>query len=248
MSGSKVKFGVVVFPGSNCDHDAQYACERILHQEAEFLWHKEADLKGVDVVILPGGFSYGDYLRCGAIARFSPIMREVVRFARQGGAVLGICNGFQILLEAGLLPGVLLRNASLRFICKYVTVKVENAETCFSNRCSVGELLELPVAHGDGNYFTDDETLKRLEDNGQIVFRYCDGDGNITEESNPNGSRANIAGIINERGNVLGMMPHPERASDPLLRHTDGQKIIGSVIDAIVLKEQSLITVEGGRR
>ena len=248
MSGTKVKFGVVVFPGSNCDHDAHYACEQILHQGAEFLWHKEADLKGVDVVILPGGFSYGDYLRCGAIARFSPIMREVVRFAGRGGTVLGICNGFPILLEAGLLPGVLLRNASLKFVCKYVTVKVENPETCFSNRCSAGELLELPVAHGDGNYFTDDETLKRLEDNGQIVFRYCDREGNITEESNPNGSRANIAGIISEQGNVLGMMPHPERASDPLLRHTDGQKIVGSIIDARLMREQSLITVEGGRR
>jgi phosphoribosylformylglycinamidine synthase len=248
MSGSKTTFGIVVFPGSNCDHDAQYACREILNQDAEFLWHKESDLKGVDVIILPGGFSYGDYLRCGAIARFSPIMKEVVRFARQGGRVLGICNGFQILLEAGLLPGVLLRNASLMFVCKYVTLKVENAETCFSSRCTPGEVLALPVAHGEGNYFTDHETLRRLEDNGQIVFRYCDHEGRITEESNPNGSLGNIAGIMNEQGNVLGMMPHPERAIDPLLRHTDGQKVIGSLIDAVSLRSQPLRTVEGGRR
>ncbi len=242
MDDERLTFGVVVFPGSNCDHDAYYASKKILGQNAVFLWHKEADLKGVDVVILPGGFSYGDYLRCGAIARFSPVMKEVVRFANDGGTVIGICNGFQILLEAGLLPGVLLRNSSLRFVCKYVHLRVENSETRFTNRCSAGEVLAIPVAHGDGNYFTDPGTLRRLEENGQIVFRYCTPDGLITQEANPNGSMANIAGIINEQGNVLGMMPHPERASDPLLRHTDGQKLFQSIIAF------SLNAAESGRR
>jgi len=242
MDDERLTFGVVVFPGSNCDHDAYYASKKILGQNAVFLWHKEADLKGVDVVILPGGFSYGDYLRCGAIARFSPVMKEVVRFANDGGTVIGICNGFQILQEAGLLPGVLLRNSSLRFVCKYVHLRVENSETRFTNRCSAGEVLAIPVAHGDGNYFTDPGTLQRLEENGQIVFRYCTPDGLITPEANPNGSMASIAGIINEQGNVLGMMPHPERASDPLLRHTDGQKLFQSIIAF------SLNTAESGRR
>jgi phosphoribosylformylglycinamidine synthase len=242
MDDERLTFGVVVFPGSNCDHDAYYASKKILGQNAVFLWHKEADLKGVDVVILPGGFSYGDYLRCGAIARFSPVMKEVVRFANDGGTVIGICNGFQILQEAGLLPGVLLRNSSLRFVCKYVHIRVENSETRFTNRCSAGEVLAIPVAHGDGNYFTDPGTLRRLEENGQIVFRYCTPDGLITQEANPNGSMANIAGIINEQGNVLGMMPHPERASDPLLRHTDGQKLFQSIIAF------SLNAAESGRR
>lgn len=229
-----MKFGVVVFPGSNCDHDAYHACKKIMGQEAVFLWHKEADLQNVDAVILPGGFSYGDYLRCGAIARFSPVMKEVVRFAQRGGTVIGICNGFQILSEAGLLPGVLLRNASLRFVCKYVHLRVENVETRFTLRCSPGEVLAVPIAHGEGNYLTDDETLHRLEDERRIVFRYCDSEGKIDPEANPNGSLANIAGIINESGNVLGMMPHPERASDPLLGHTDGQKIFRSVIESVL--------------
>jgi phosphoribosylformylglycinamidine synthase len=230
MGADRLTFGVVVFPGSNCDHDAYYAAKKILGQDAVFLWHKESDLKGVDVVILPGGFSYGDYLRCGAIARFSPVMKEVVRFANRGGTVIGICNGFQILQEAGLLPGVLLRNSSLRFVCKYVHLKVENAGTRFTNQCVAGDVLAIPVAHGDGNYFTDPETLRRLEENGQVVFRYCTPEGLVTAEANPNGAMANIAGIINEQGNVLGMMPHPERASDPLLRHTDGQKLFQSII------------------
>ncbi|MDH3251931.1 MAG: phosphoribosylformylglycinamidine synthase subunit PurQ [Ignavibacteria bacterium] len=229
-----MKFGVVVFPGSNCDHDAYYACKHVLGQEAVFLWHKEADLHDVDVVILPGGFSYGDYLRCGAIARFSPVMKEVVRFAENGGLVLGICNGFQVLLEAGLLPGVLLRNSSLRFVCKNVHVRVENPGTAFSNQCRRGEVLKIPVAHGEGNYFTDPDTLARLQQNDQIVFRYCDPGGNLTESANPNGSLDNIAGIVNERGNVLGMMPHPERVVDPLLRHTDGQKVFLSIIESVV--------------
>jgi phosphoribosylformylglycinamidine synthase len=248
--GSKLKFGVVVFPGSNCDHDAYYVCKKILHQDAEFLWHKEADLKDADVIILPGGFAYGDYLRCGAIARFSPVMKEVVRFANQGGPVLGICNGFQILLEAGLLPGVLLRNSSLLFVCTYVHLRVENAETMFTGQCHKGDVLEIPIAHGEGNYFTDDETLKRLEDNKQIVFRYCDRMGSVTSEANPNGSLANIAGIVNETGNVMGMMPHPERASDPVLRHTDGQKIFHSIIESFVSRfaGHSLISASGGGR
>ncbi len=247
MGDSRVKFGVVVFPGSNCDHDAYYACKNILRQDAEFLWHKDPDLKGSDVLILPGGFSYGDYLRCGAIARFSAIMPEVVRFARSGGTVIGICNGFQILVEAGLLPGVLLRNASLRFICRYVRMRVENAETRFTSHCVPGEVLAIPIAHSDGNYFTDPETLKRLEDRRQILFRYCDAGGNTTQESNPNGSLGNIAGIMNEEGNILGLMPHPERACDPVLGHTDGQKIFRSIIENLV-GEHSLISAVGGRR
>jgi phosphoribosylformylglycinamidine synthase subunit PurQ / glutaminase len=227
---NKIKFGIVVFPGSNCDHDAQYAAGEVMGQDARLIWHKEASVGDVDVVILPGGFSYGDYLRCGAIARFSPVMQDVVRFANNGGLVIGICNGFQVLTEAGLLPGVLLRNHSLRFVCKYLHIRVENAETSFTNTCKQGEVLEIPIAHGEGNYFTDPETLKRLEDNSQIVFRYCDATGNVNDEANPNGSLNNIAGIVNERGNVLGMMPHPERVVDPVLRHVDGKKIFESII------------------
>jgi phosphoribosylformylglycinamidine synthase len=230
----RLKVGVVVFPGSNCDHDAYYAFKTLLGQDAVFLWHKDHDLKGCDVIVLPGGFSYGDYLRCGAIARFSPVMNEVVPFARDGGVVIGICNGFQVLVEAGLLPGVLLRNQSLQFVCRYVRLRVENASTRFSNRCSEGEILHIPVAHGDGNYLTDPETLRQLEERRQIVFRYCDAEGELTEEANPNGSLGNIAGIVNETGNVLGMMPHPERASDPLLGHTDGRKILESVIHSFL--------------
>jgi phosphoribosylformylglycinamidine synthase len=219
-----------------------------MQQEAEFLWHKEADLKYVDVVILPGGFSYGDYLRCGAIARFSPVMKEVVRFANNGGTVFGICNGFQILVEAGLLPGVLLRNDSLKFVCKFVHLRVENANTRFTNQTTEGEILSIPIAHGEGNYFTDPDTLKRLEGNNQIIFRYCNREGETTDDANPNGSLANIAGIINEQGNVLGVMPHPERASDPLLRHTDGQKIFQSIIEHFAIGEQLRVAAESGRR
>lgn len=247
MSG-KVKFGIVVFPGSNCDHDAYHVCKHVLQQGAEFLWHKEADLKDVDVVILPGGFSYGDYLRCGAIARFSPVMKEVVRFANNGGTVFGICNGFQILVEAGLLPGVLLRNNSLKFVCKFVHLRVENSNTRFTNQTTQGDILTLPIAHGEGNYFTDDETLRRLEGNNQVIFRYCTGSGKTTDEANPNGSLSNIAGIINERGNVLGMMPHPERAADPLLRYTDGQEIFKSIIKHHSLRESEPVLAEVERR
>jgi phosphoribosylformylglycinamidine synthase I len=234
---AKVKIGIVVFPGSNCDHDAHYVAETIMEQEARLIWHKEASIGDVDVVILPGGFSYGDYLRCGAIARFSPVMKDVVRFAGNGGLVIGICNGFQVLTEAGLLPGVLLRNKSLLFICKYLHLRVENAHTKFTAKCALGDVLEIPIAHGEGNYFTDPETLKRIEDNQQVVFRYCDRLGNLTDEANPNGSLNSIAGIINENGNVLGMMPHPERASDPVLKHTDGRKIFESIIQSFVYQE-----------
>ncbi len=230
----KVKFGVIVFPGSNCDHDAHYVASELMGQEARFIWHKEASVGDTDVVILPGGFSYGDYLRCGAIARFSPIMKDVVRFAKNGGLVVGICNGFQILTEAGLLPGVLLQNRSLMFVCKYLHLRVENADTKFTSKCSPGEVIEIPVAHGDGNYFADPETLKRLKENRQIVFRYCDRAGNCTDDANPNGSVHNVAGIINETGNVLGMMPHPERASDSVLKHTDGRKFFESIIHSVV--------------
>ncbi|MBI4546775.1 MAG: phosphoribosylformylglycinamidine synthase subunit PurQ [Ignavibacteriae bacterium] len=235
---TKPKFGVVVFPGSNCDHDAYYVLKHILHQDTEFLWHKDSSLQGSDVVILPGGFSYGDYLRCGAIAQFSPVMKEVVSFAQQGGIVIGICNGFQILCEAGLLQGVLLRNEGLKFVCKVVNLLVENADTRFTSQCQSGEVLRIPIAHGEGNYFADDETLQRLEDNKQILFRYCERGGTITKASNPNGSCNNIAGIINEAGNIMGLMPHPERAADTVLGYTDGQKIFSSLIESFVVHEQ----------
>ncbi|MBF8247910.1 MAG: Phosphoribosylformylglycinamidine synthase subunit PurQ [Bacteroidetes bacterium] len=237
---SKLKFGVVVFPGSNCDHDAHYVAGTLLGHDARFIWHKEGSLGDVDVVILPGGFSYGDYLRCGAIARFSPVMKDVVRFANNGGIVMGICNGFQILTEASLLPGVLLRNASLKFVCKYVHLRVENAETRFSSKCQPGEVLEIPIAHGDGNYFVDAGTLQKLEENRQIVLRYCGPGGQVTDAANPNGAISNIAGIVNETGNVLGMMPHPERASDPVLGHTDGRKIFDSLVESLV--QQTVLT------
>jgi len=228
----RAKFGVVVFPGSNCDRDVHYVLSEIFQQEARYIWHKDSSLGDIDVVILPGGFAYGDYLRCGAIARFSPVMREVVQFAEKGGVVVGICNGFQVLLEAGLLPGAMLKNKSLNFVCKYVHLRVEDATTRFTSACRKGEVLEIPVAHGEGNYIVDEETLKRLEDENQILFRYCDRRGAITEEANPNGSMANIAGLINERGNVVGLMPHPERCSDEVLGHVDGRKFFQSIIDS----------------
>lgn len=231
------KFGVVVFPGSNCDHDAYYTVKHVLRQDTRFLWHKDSSLEGVDVVILPGGFSYGDYLRCGAIARFSPIMKEIIAFARGGGMVLGICNGFQILCEAGLLPGALLRNEQLMFVCKFIHVRVENAATRFTSLCAAGEVLEIPIAHGEGNYFAEGSTVEQLERNNQILFRYAEPDGAITQSANPNGSIKNIAGIMNDGGNVMGLMPHPERASDPVLGHTDGQKIFLSVIKSFISDE-----------
>lgn len=225
------KFGVVVFPGSNCDHDAFYSVGKILGYEVNFLWHKETDLKEADIIILPGGFSYGDYLRTGAIARFSPVMNSVIRFASNGGIVIGICNGFQILLEAGLLPGVMFRNKSLQFVCKDVYLSIENTDTIFTNLVDSHKCLKIPIAHGEGNYFCDSDTLKMLQDNNQIVFRYSSENGEVSKEFNPNGSTKNIAGIINKEGNILGMMPHPERVCNPVLNNTDGQIIFKSIIN-----------------
>jgi phosphoribosylformylglycinamidine synthase I len=226
-----MKFGVIIFPGSNCDYDAYMVIKNVVKREVEFLWHQDTSLSNCDCVILPGGFSYGDYLRTGAIARFSPIMKEVMNFAQEGGLVVGICNGFQILLEAGLLPGAMLRNTSLRFICKFVHIEVENENTPFTNLCPKGQVLKIPIAHTDGNYFISEEGLTRLKQNQQIVLRYCDQHGKITQEANPNGSLYNIAGICNERGNVLGMMPHPERASEKILGSEDGKYIFQSIIN-----------------
>jgi len=237
MSASTVKFGVVVFPGSNCDHDAYHAAKHVMGQQAEFLWHKESDLKGSDVIILPGGFSYGDYLRTGAIARFSPIMNEVIRFAENGGIVIGICNGFQILCESGLLPGVLLRNRSLLFSSKHVNIRVEHADSKFTNASTAGDILSIPIAHGEGNYFADAETIKSLEENGQVLFRYCDAFGEVSDDSNPNGSINNIAGIMNKNGNVMGMMPHPERACELPLGSADGKKVFESILNSFVLQQ-----------
>jgi phosphoribosylformylglycinamidine synthase I len=225
-----MKFGVVVFPGSNCDADAFHVCAEVLGHPTVWLWHKDHDLQGVDAVIFPGGFSYGDYLRSGAIARFSPLMREVVGFAGKGGTVLGICNGFQVLLELGLLPGAMLRNKHLKFLCRHVTIRVDNERTRFSNRAARGRVLRIPIAHFDGNYYAPPETLKEIEDNGQVVFRYCEPDGRLTDESNVNGSLNAIAGLMNKRGNVLGMMPHPERASEDILGGTDGRLIFESIL------------------
>jgi len=228
-----MNIGVVVFPGSNCDHDCVHVLSNVLSQKVREVWHKETSLDGLDAVILPGGFSYGDYLRTGAIARFSPVMGAVKHFADHGGMVLGICNGFQILLEAGLLPGAMLRNRSLAFICKDVHVRVENAATPFTGRCESGQILRLPIAHADGNYYTDPVTLAALQANAQIVFRYCTPDGNITPEANPNGSLDNIAGIRNAEGNVLGLMPHPERCAEEVLGNDDGRLIFLSMLDAL---------------
>ncbi len=225
-----MKFGIVVFPGSNCDHDAYHVAKHVIGQPTVYLWHKEEDLQDCDVIVLPGGFSYGDYLRTGAIARFSPIMKSVVRFAGNGGRVLGICNGFQILLEAGLLPGAMLKNINLKFVCKHVHIRVESTETPFTRNCQPGQQLRIPVAHHDGNYFVDEATLADLEANRQIIFRYCDPSGELTPDSNPNGSLANIAGICNRERNVLGMMPHPERAAEVVLGSDDGRLIFESLV------------------
>ncbi len=226
-----MKVGVVVFPGSNCDHDCQYIFQDVLGQTVEMIWHKDPLPAGLDAVLLPGGFSYGDYLRTGAIARFSPVMAGVKAFANQGGLVMGICNGFQILLEAGLLPGVMLRNTSLNFICKDVHIKVENAATRFTNQCQSGQVLKIPIAHADGNYYTDPVTLGGIKANAQVIFRYCTAEGKVIPEANPNGSLDNIAGIINAEGNVLGMMPHPERCAEALLGNADGRLIFLSMLE-----------------
>ena len=227
-----MKFAVVVFPGSNCDHDAYHTAKHVLGQQASFVWHKETSLGGADVVILPGGFSHGDYLRTGAIARFSPVMNAVTEFARRGGPVIGICNGFQILLEAGLLPGAMLRNRDLKFHCEHVRVRVEQTNTPFTRRAAIGQVLSLPIAHGEGNYFADPEVIQQLESSGRIVFRYCDAAGATTEAANPNGSLNSIAGICNEGRNVVGLMPHPERACEAALGSADGLVLFESVLAA----------------
>ena len=225
-----MRFGVITFPGSNSDDDAFLAITDVLGQEGVRLWHKDHDLRGVDVVILPGGFSYGDYLRAGAIARFSPIMREVIAHADRGGPVVGICNGFQIACEAGLLPGALLRNSSLQFVSELVRVRVETTETRFSNQYAPGQILRLPIAHGDGRYTADDATLDRLEQNGQVVFRYVNARGEVDANADPNGSMRGIAGIVNDRGNVLGLMPHPERAAEAIVGSDDGVALFESLL------------------
>ena len=229
-----MKFGVVQFPGSNCDDDACYAIGSIIHQPVELIWHQSEEVSGFDAIIVPGGFAFGDYLRTGAIARFSPVMKAVGRFARSGGMVLGICNGFQILLEAGLLPGAMLRNQRLRFLCRQVHVRVESTDTPFTCAARPGQILEMPIAHMEGNYFCDDSTLAELKRDNRIVFRYSNAQGEITSEANPNGSLENIAGICSPGRNVLGMMPHPERAAEPELGGTDGFKIFESLVGAEV--------------
>ena len=230
-----MKFGIVTFPGSNCDYDAYQAVVERLGEEAVFLWHKDHDLQQSDVIVLPGGFSYGDYLRAGAIARFSPVMQDVVSFAKRGGPVLAICNGFQIACEAGLLPGALLRNASLKFVCEVVRLRVETNETLFTNRYERGAVLRIPIAHGDGRYTADEATLDKLEGEGRVVFRYVGGPGDADEWWSPNGSMRSIAGIVNDEGNVLGMMPHPERVVDPLLGSEDGLGIFESVLARVTV-------------
>lgn len=223
-------FGVIVFPGANCDHDAYHALAHVMNAETQFLWHKDTDLSGIDFLLVPGGFSYGDYLRSGAIARFSPIMQSVVDFVEQGRPVLGICNGFQILLEAGLLPGAMLHNQQLRFVCKRTYIRCETTDSLFTRSLEKGQVLDIPVAHGEGNYFTDQDQLKELQDNNQVLFRYCNARGETTPEANFNGSVDNIAGICNKKRNVLGMMPHPERAVEKLIGSTDGKLIFESAL------------------
>jgi len=228
-----VKFGVVIFPGSNCDHDTHHVLKSVLGQETVFLWHQDTDLQDVDTVILPGGFAYGDYLRCGAIAKFSPILESVRRHAQDGKLVVGICNGFQILQEAGLLPGVMLRNAGLRFVCRHVWLRTENNQTLFTNACQEGQVLKIPIAHNEGNFFISKQELAELQENQQIVFRYSDAQGDVIPEANPNGSIDSIAGVMNRQGNVMGMMPHPERASEALLNSEDGRFIFKSMINRV---------------
>jgi phosphoribosylformylglycinamidine synthase I len=228
-----MKFAVVVFPGSNCDHDTYHAVRHVLGHDAAFVWHKETSLGGADAVILPGGFSHGDYLRTGAIARFSPVMEAVRAFADRGGPVLGICNGFQVLLEAGMLPGAVLRNAGLKFRCEHVNLRVEQTDTPFTAACERGQLLSLPIAHGEGNYFADPDTLAELEQQRQVVFRYVNGAGDPAADANPNGSLNNIAGICNRARNVVGLMPHPERACELPLGSADGLKLLESVVAAL---------------
>jgi phosphoribosylformylglycinamidine synthase subunit PurQ / glutaminase len=231
-----MKFGVVIFPGSNCDHDCYYAIESVIGKPVEFVWHQDTSVKGFDAIILPGGFAYGDYLRTGALAKFSPVMRAIGEFSNKGGLVYGICNGFQILTEAGLLPGALLRNVTMKYICKFLYLRTETNDTPYTNLLKKGQLLHVPVGHGEGNFFADQDTLNRIEDNDQVVFRYADAEGRITKEANPNGSLHNIAGIVNEGRNVLGMMPHPDRSSEAILGSADGKLIFESMVNALVNK------------
>jgi phosphoribosylformylglycinamidine synthase subunit PurQ / glutaminase len=239
-----MKIGVIVFPGSNCDHDCEHVFNDVLGQSVTMVWHKVDSVSGLDAIIIPGGFSYGDYLRTGAIARFSPVMNALREFAQSGGLVMGICNGFQILLEAGLLPGAMLRNRLLHFVCKDVHIRVENAATPFTGACRPGQVLRIPIAHAEGNYYTDPVTLAGLQANAQVVFRYCTQDGEVIPEANPNGSLDNIAGIRNAEGNVLGMMPHPERSAEELLGNEDGRLIFTSMLEA--LKKRPLKMVGAG--
>jgi phosphoribosylformylglycinamidine synthase subunit PurQ / glutaminase len=229
-----MRFGVVVFPGSNCDHDAYYTLANVMHKPVEFIWHQSQDLAGCDAVILPGGFAYGDYLRTGAIARFSPVMKAVEKFAKAGGMVFGICNGFQILLEAGLLPGAVMRNSGLRYICRHVHVRIEQTDTAFTNAAKKGQIIRIPIAHNDGNYNVDETTLAELEKNRQVIFRYTNADGSDDAAGNPNGSMSNIAGVCNRERNVAGLMPHPERAVEAALDSADGLVVFQSMVEALV--------------
>jgi phosphoribosylformylglycinamidine synthase subunit PurQ / glutaminase len=229
-----MKFGVLVFPGSNCEHDAFHMLSKVLRQPVQFIWHQSSDLGGCDAIVVPGGFSYGDYLRTGAIARFSPVMEAVKKHAASGGLVIGICNGFQILLESGLLPGAMLKNKGLKYVCRHVCIRVESADTPFTASNQRSDVLRIPVGHMEGNYFVEDATLRQMEENRQVIFRYCTSDGQITEAANPNGSVSNIAGISSEQHNVLGMMPHPERASEALLGSEDGLVIFESMMTSMV--------------
>lgn len=230
-----MKFGVVVFPGSNCDYDCYHVLKHVLRKDTDFVWHKDKDVSRYDCIVLPGGFSYGDYLRTGSIARFSPVMEAVQKHADKGKLVIGICNGFQILLEAGLLPGAMLRNESLQFVCKYVNLRVENSDTPFTRKIKKGEVLQIPIAHGEGNYFADASTVAALNKNQQVLVRYCDLKGETTKAANPNGSLENIAGICNVKRNVFGLMPHPERCSEKELGYTDGLKIFESIVGGVSL-------------
>ena len=232
-----MKFGVLVFPGSNCDHDCFYVIKDVLKKNVEYIWHKNTKLDHLDCIIIPGGFSYGDYLRCGAVARFSPIMNSVIDFANKGDLVIGICNGFQILLESGLLPGAMLRNTSIHFICKHVYIKTENIKTPFTNLSKKNQVLEIPIAHNEGNYYIDKKGLENLKKNNQIVFRYCNVDGEVNKKYNPNGAIDNIAGIVNKKGNVLGMMPHPERSSEDMLGSKDGFIVFDSIVKWLEKKQ-----------
>ncbi len=229
-----MKFGIIVFPGSNCDRDMATVTQGILGRPTRMVWHQDTDLSDIDVVIVPGGFSYGDYLRCGAIARFSPVMDSIIQHANAGKYVLGVCNGFQVLTEVGLLPGALIRNRDLHFICDRVPVKVENNDTIWTSKYSQGQVITYPIAHGEGRYYAEADTLKALEDNNQVLFRYCSATGTIDEANNPNGSLNNIAGIINQQGNVLGMMPHPERAADKAIGSTDGLAMFEGLLSKVV--------------